>query len=440
MRIAAITMQRNEDHCLEPWIRHHGYLFGFENLVVIDHGSDSVLCRDVLNRYRNFGLNVVDLPLSARFDDKGIFVYNEYARINTDCRFDFFFPIDCDEMLFLKGEDGRVVTSRDAIFDYINQFRNYGGRLFIKENYLRILGHPGYYWPQPYQKVFFASGACLGLDHGFHFGKALNNAESLDTNLIYAHFHFKPYDVNRKLSIEKLSDYVDVNDLDAFKSYDGPGFHLKSHVLATRGEYESLFVLNDAARGVPEIDNHLGLIGIDPEFCDGDAVSDARSVGPLSSRCRFASVTVSVSRAGAANGFTTFGLSCRNFAASGPEANPASRALSDAEMTIDLGEPIGISEVRLRRSSGFIEGQKGAADVAIDVGFTDDGLTEVVRRSMEGPQKDKAEVVVMFKLGIPLPGRLLRVRTRASWDSDFDAIEIVGESLPAALRAAFGLP
>lgn len=439
MKIAAITMQRNEDHCLEPWIRHHGYLFGFENLVVIDHGSDSTLSRDVLDRYRNFGLHVVDLPSSARFDDKGIFVYNEYLRKDADSKFDFFFPIDCDEMLFLKEEDGRVLTSRNAILDYIEKFRNYRGRLVIKENYLRILGHPGYYWPQPYQKVFFASGACLGLDHGFHIGQAVDDAESLETNLIYAHFHFKPYDMNRKLSIEKLSDYVDVNDLNTFKSYEGPGFHLKSHVLATKGEYEALFVLNDAARGVPEIDSHLGLIGIDPEFCDRDVVSDVKPVGSQSGRCRSVSVTVSLSRGGAATAVTTFGLSCGNSAASGPEANPASRALSEAEMTIDLGEPIGISEVRLMRATGFFEGENDAAEVAIDVGFTDDGLTEVIRRSMEGSNQDKPEVGVVLNLGIPLPGRFLRVRTRASWDAYFDAIEIVGTSLPVALRGAFGL-
>ena len=39
MRVACVTMQKNEDLCLEPWILYHGYLFGFENIFILDHNS-----------------------------------------------------------------------------------------------------------------------------------------------------------------------------------------------------------------------------------------------------------------------------------------------------------------------------------------------------------------------------------------------------------------
>ena len=38
-RVACVMMQKDEVHLLEPWLAYHGYLFGFENLYVLDNGS-----------------------------------------------------------------------------------------------------------------------------------------------------------------------------------------------------------------------------------------------------------------------------------------------------------------------------------------------------------------------------------------------------------------
>jgi hypothetical protein len=48
MRVACVVMQRNETDCLEPWLRYHGYLFGYKNLFVIDHGSELPAVRQIL--------------------------------------------------------------------------------------------------------------------------------------------------------------------------------------------------------------------------------------------------------------------------------------------------------------------------------------------------------------------------------------------------------
>jgi glycosyltransferase involved in cell wall biosynthesis len=268
MRIFAITMQRNEDHCLEPWIRHHGYIFGFENICVLDHASSSPRTLAIISKYSALGVRIIRLPPDTKFDDKGTIVFEQFKHMQADRQADFIFPIDCDELLFLKRDTGSLTASREDVYAYIAQFQGFKGRLFIRENYLRILGHPGYFWPQPYAKVFFDTDACLGLDHGFHIGHPKDENQSIDTSFIYAHFHFKPYETNRQLSLEKLSPYVDVNNLNALSAYDGPGFHLKSHILSTKSEYEDMFIINSDSILCKDIDNHLLKIGIDPNFSD----------------------------------------------------------------------------------------------------------------------------------------------------------------------------
>jgi len=267
-------MQKNEAHCLEPWVRYHGYLFGFENIFIIDHHSNSPKVVDLLQKYKNYGLNIIYLPEDAKFQDKGLIVASEIHRIEELKKVDFVFPIDCDEFLFLKSDSHVETCSREKIYEYLCKLDSFHGILEIKENYLHILGSPGYFWPQSYQKVFFAGGNCLALDHGFHTGVARMSVESCQTSLAYAHFHFKPYHIDRKLSQEKLRPWVDVNDIDALRAFNGPGFHLKSHLLETEIEYYSKFSVDKSAIYFKELVDLFNLIGIDPNFSayDEDAV------------------------------------------------------------------------------------------------------------------------------------------------------------------------
>ena len=57
MKPACIMMQRNEDDLLAPWLAYHGYLFGFENLYVIDHELTSSVTLDVIRRFKAAGVN-----------------------------------------------------------------------------------------------------------------------------------------------------------------------------------------------------------------------------------------------------------------------------------------------------------------------------------------------------------------------------------------------
>ncbi len=270
MRVACVNMQKNEDHCLAPWVQYHGYLFGFENIFIIDHNSNSPKTLETLERLERSGVSVTRLTENDDYKNKGAFVAAEIHRIEATDKYDFVFPIDCDEFLFMRDGQNKPTCSRSEIFRYLETFQGYLGRLIIKENFLHILGHAGYYWALPYQKVFFSGGNCLSLDHGSHIGQARHSEESLVTRMAYAHFHFKPYEINRELSREKLRPFVDVDDLLALERFDGPGTHLKHHLLNTREVYYSTFRVDHNAAYFSELNKLFELLNIDPNFsaCD----------------------------------------------------------------------------------------------------------------------------------------------------------------------------
>lgn len=266
MRIGIVTMQKNEEQCLEPWVRYHGYMVGFENLTILDHNSDSPYVCHLLAEYERHGVRVKYLGSDVDYRDKGRLVAEEIQYLERIMTLDFVFPVDCDEFLFMKCPGKEATCSRSEVFAYLDQIRGFNGRLQINQNYLYILGHLGYFWPLPYQKVFFSGGNCLSLDHGSHVGVARGGDEVRVTSLAYAHFHHKPYHIHQELSRAKLRPWVDVEDTEALRAFAGPGFHLVADLLKSEEEYLSQFRIDSRAVYFKEIVDLFSLLGIDPNF------------------------------------------------------------------------------------------------------------------------------------------------------------------------------
>ena len=458
MRIAVVNMQRNEDHCLDPWLRYHGYLFGFENLFILDHASDSPRTLKTLSRFELGGVNVVRLSSEDSYRDKGQFVAKEIHRIDALADFDFVFPVDCDEFLFLDDPSRGPLCERSAIFAYLEQFKRFPGRLEIKENFLHILGHPGYFWSQPYQKVFFAGGNCLTLDHGSHVGRARHSEESRITRLAYAHFHFKPYRIDRELSREKLRPWVDVDDDDAVRGFDGPGAHLKHHLLCTEEEYYAGFRLNDAAIYFDDMVRLFDLLGIDPNFSaidsDGSVFKAPESAGVQAPR------TIEVRPVPAPEGLENIALgkvaTQSSTSAWSYVRSPADDAAggidgrqdgnfgfhTDFEESpwwmLDLGTLATIREIRLFNRLDDEGIARRAARLVIEVGFRADELSEVFRRESGEAFGGVDGQPMIFRPSVPIPGRYVRVRLLTRNYLHLDQVEVYGEPLPEALRAVFG--
>ena len=241
MRIACVTMQRNEAQCLEPWVRYHGYLFGFENLFILDHGSECLRVKILLQEYSARGAHVTYLGSAADYRQKGLFVSNEIKAAEARGNYDFLFPIDCDELLCVRDSAGEPTVSRTRIHEALVPYLNESCTLQISENFMNQPQFPGFFVPAKYQKVFFARGCCEMLDHGNHTAISKKSQDCKITPFAYMHFHFKKFEITRDGAREKLLPWVNPDDPEAIHAFDGPGVHLKRYFLQSEEQYYSCF-------------------------------------------------------------------------------------------------------------------------------------------------------------------------------------------------------
>ncbi|MBU6398042.1 MAG: glycosyltransferase family 2 protein [Rhodospirillales bacterium] len=259
-------MQKNEVNALEPWLLYHAHLFGMENLCVIDHGSTHPKVLNTLAWYEHEGLQVVRLPAAADYQRKGEFVTEQLQAMATRGGYDFLLPIDCDEFLALRREEGGFTCVREEILACLRAYVGRAETLEIKQNLLNILGHPGRFWVFPYQKVFFPAAHVGVVDHGSHTDVSGRGNGLLETPLVYLHFHHKSWTEQVKAGTEKLRPFVNVDDPAAMEAFKGIGWHLLVHMNAGEEVYNGMM---NAPPGQPEVSGLLELfdkLGIDPLF------------------------------------------------------------------------------------------------------------------------------------------------------------------------------
>jgi hypothetical protein len=259
-------MQRNEDLCLHPWFAWHGYLFGFENLYVLDHGSTDRIVRETLLRFEALGAHVTRMPATVDFRLKGELVTAALRNADAAGAYDFLLPLDCDEFVVMRDAQGNPNAVREDILAYCATLT---GDLFgVQENFLNVLGHRDVFFALPYQKVFFRSGAIHALDPGSHTCIDITPQPPVPTRLVYAHFHHKTFAKQLQMSREKLQPYVDVSDRVALEAYRGTGWHLVSHMLKTEAEYMAIMTPDRRCIAFPSFNAMLERLGVDPAFCE----------------------------------------------------------------------------------------------------------------------------------------------------------------------------
>lgn len=271
MKIGCVMMQKDEVNALEPWLLYHAHLFGLNNLCVIDHGSTHPKVIEALNWYEEDGLNVVRLPASADYKQKGVFVTEQLKALAAIKEYDFLLPADCDEFLALRKPDGHFTCDKSKIFE---EFQLYAGRsetFEIRQNLLNILGRPGRFWLFPYQKVFFSAEHLGVVDHGSHMDVSGRGAETLGTSLIFLHFHHKSWAEHQKSGLRKLGAFVDVNNPAALAAFQGPGVHLLVQLNEGEANYNQLMVAGPPDHEVQGLLELFGNLGIDPLFFEYSA-------------------------------------------------------------------------------------------------------------------------------------------------------------------------
>lgn len=237
VKAVCMMMQKNEELLLEPWILHHGYLFGFENLFVFDNGSTSPLTRDVLERYRRLGLNVRwDKDTPNDFDLKGWIMRDLIREFQAEGRYDYYLPIDCDEFLTLAGAGG-LTMHRQPIHDYLHAQLGVKTLLRINHCLNNVPGRCDLFAVQGHRKSVIPRAGLHMLDHGFHEAELETGKDGILSDLVHIHLHNKPHGYLLQSARDKLAPFVDVDDLAALRDFNGVGNHLKKYFLYSPAEY-----------------------------------------------------------------------------------------------------------------------------------------------------------------------------------------------------------
>ncbi len=261
-RVRCITMQKNETKLLEPWIKYYGYFFGFENLYILDNGSNENVVFEVLEKYKKAGVNVYyEYNKKEDFDKKGDIISDIIHGWDSNNEpYDYVIPIDCDEFVVLCEE--KIEVSREKLNSYLDSLKGIQDAFIIKKLFLNIPDDAEFFTPAVVPKSMFARDTLGHLDHGFHHPKSSKSDETHVTNLGYMHLHNKQFSEVLQAAKEKLVYYIDTEDKNTLKEYTGPGLHLVEYFFMTEIEYKNKFI-NKASIFIPEFSFLLEALGVE---------------------------------------------------------------------------------------------------------------------------------------------------------------------------------
>jgi len=259
---ACVMMQRNEEDLLEPWLLYHAYLFGFENLYVIDNGSSSAAVRATMERFRRVGVHFdTSFSRPSDYERKHAIVAEKITSLKHAKGHDFYFPMDCDEFVALFDQTG-ITLGRTAILDYLERLAATADRTMfrIKAQAFNVPGESCKFYLEDLSKVFFTEGEVEYLEHGNHNGRLWGETGEQHVPITYLHFRNKPFRDLLRHAREKLKNRVDVGDLGAVMAYRGHGDHMVPYFSMTEADYLGSFA-HKPAFIVPEFHDLIEVLG-----------------------------------------------------------------------------------------------------------------------------------------------------------------------------------
>ncbi|MGQ4275121.1 glycosyltransferase family 2 protein [Terrihabitans sp. B22-R8] len=271
-RVAILMMQRDETSLLTPWLQYYEAQFGLENIFVWDNGSADPGVLSTLHAHEKRGLNVdYSAQSGVDFRRKGVLLGKKIKELEKLDNYDFFIPVDCDEFLALELRPGEVSIERHDIARHLSSYRSVEAPLGISTAYNNVLGRLDEFVRVPHQKTLFRAGTFNMMDHGYHEGETLAGKEKDPVNLVYLHFHHKPYDTLAEHSKNKLRPYLDVDDVDQLEDAADSN-RLAAFVLEGKDAYMRRFEREDTVRldGIAERLKQLGVADSDRLWLDKD--------------------------------------------------------------------------------------------------------------------------------------------------------------------------
>ncbi len=244
--VRVVMMQRDEGTALARWITHYAWLFGFENLTILDNGSVDPQTLSILDTVEKQGVTVRrDLNQPHDFHRKGGHLTRIIQGWDGLYNYDFALPVDCDELLAVFTEDG-LSLDKTAIHEAFDALKGTDCALRIDTSLFNVPGRPGWYAPiRHFHKGFVAAKTISICDDGQHEPRSAVRDEFKSTVFTYLHNHHLPYTDWRERLKNKVSGLVDVNDDAALRAYltqpHAEGAHAVEALLVTPEEYMHLY-------------------------------------------------------------------------------------------------------------------------------------------------------------------------------------------------------
>lgn len=246
MKVAILLMQKNERSLLKPWIEYHANLFGIDNIYLYDNGSTDFEVVQMLDEYERKGLCVYrEYSSKDDFERKGRIFSDKIKELDSVSPYDFYFPLDCDEFIACETNLGLSIKKSDIV-EELSKYQYGSALLMIGRAYSNSPLHPDEYMPEnELDKCFFIRNTCKSLGSGFHSGETVAELKKIiRTNIVYFHFHYKPYDQYLESAKNKLEGRIADFSKESLWEYaekQRPGFHLISNIMSTSLEYYSRF-------------------------------------------------------------------------------------------------------------------------------------------------------------------------------------------------------
>ena len=224
-RVRCITMQRDETQLLGAWLRYHGTLFGFENLVVFDNGSSERSVVQALAQAERVGVDVRWTHRSRRdFEQRGSHLFNLMRGWEeAEAAYDFAVPLDCDEFLVTWTRTGLDCRTA-AIEAELERRRGEARALAIPDALFNVPGRPGWFVVEDQRKCLLPAHTAGGIDGAWRFAISSRADGVCDTALATLHFRNKPL---RELRARARRRFEGGGGVPA---HDAPGGHLAAVV------------------------------------------------------------------------------------------------------------------------------------------------------------------------------------------------------------------
>jgi hypothetical protein len=237
-------MLKNEDDLALCWIKYHGTLVGYENLIILDNGSTSPRTLAAMEWAAQQGARVnAGVSTGQHFRERGELYVALIRLMDQRNLADFYFPLDCDEFLAVNN-DTTLSCDRHAVEAELAPYLGSPHPLLMTAALDNHPSRPGYFRWSTQRKTFFAANACDYLDHGFHYGRSRQQLDGLGTRIVYIHYHYKPYPLLIEHAKAKLAPYTDDFSPDGLLAYGlakRPAFHCVHHLLTSEQTYYSSF-------------------------------------------------------------------------------------------------------------------------------------------------------------------------------------------------------